>query len=291
MRRLLSVVIVCFVVMTMFSGCTVLQKLGLQGNDELRPVSSIVMSEDEAKKISDKVPIHLYFANPEGTKLKLEVRYIPMSEAKKSVNTLAATIVKELIKGPSPESGLKPTIPEGSKLRSTVSVKSGIATVDFSKEFVDKHPGGKVAEQLTIFSIVNSLTELKEIQKVKFTINGKAQKEYKGNFQFDAPFPRTTSIISKEVPAPNTGAGDKSKDSSKKDTTKTTPEDTKQKDNTKTTPGDTKQKDNTKSNPGDTKTKDSTKPSSNTLDSDLQVSQDSIIEGDESEATYLETLE
>ncbi len=38
-------------------------------------------------------------------------------------------------------------------------------------------------KKMTIYSIVNSLTEIDGIQKVKFTIAGKAQKEYLGEFQ------------------------------------------------------------------------------------------------------------
>ena len=53
-------------------------------------------------------------------------------------------------------------------------IKDGVATVNLTKDFVDKHPGGKDAERLTLYSIVNSLTEVKDIQKVKFLINGKA---------------------------------------------------------------------------------------------------------------------
>lgn len=198
MRKLLCIVTVCIMIITMLSGCGVLQKIGLQknDNDELAPVSSIVMNEDEAKKLTDKVPIHLYFANEDNTKLRLEIRYIPVSEAKKSPSNLASVIVKELIAGPKSE--LKATIPAGTQLRSPVKIEAGVATVDLTKEFQDKHPGGKAAEQMTIFSIVNSLTELKEIQKVRFLINGKRQKEFKGNFQFDAPFPRSAPLISNE---------------------------------------------------------------------------------------------
>lgn len=202
MRKLICIITVCFMIITMFSGCAVLEKLGLQNDEKTHPVSSIAMGEDETKRLTDQVPIHLYFANEDSTKLALEVRYIPVSEAKKSVNTLAATIVKELIKGPKAGSALKPTIPAGTQLRSPISINAFVATVDFTKEFVDKHPGGKAAEQLTIYSIVNSLTEIKDIQKVKFTINGKVQNEYKGNFQFNVPFPRSASLISKVVPTP-----------------------------------------------------------------------------------------
>lgn len=221
MRRLICIITVCFMIVMMFSGCAILQKLGLQhDNDELHPASSIAIGEDEAKKLSDKVPIHLYFGNEDNTKLKLEVQYIPVSEASKSVNNLANTIVEKLIKGPEAKTGYTATIPEGTKLRSRVKIDTatGVATVDFSREFVDKHPGGKLAEQMTIFSVVNSLTELKEIQKVKFLVAGKAKQEFKGNYQFNVPFPRTPSLISREVPSPASGTAADSTDS--KDTIK-----------------------------------------------------------------------
>lgn len=227
MRRLICIITVCFMIVTMFSGCAILQKLGLQDdNDELHPASSIAIGEDEAKKLSDKVPIHLYFANEENSKLKLEVQYIPVSEASKSVNNLANTIVERLIKGPEAKTGYTATIPQGTKLRSRVKIDTatGVATVDFSREFVDKHPGGKLAEQMTIFSVVNSLTELKEIQKVKFLVAGKAKQEFKGNYQFNVPFPRTPSLIMRVPPTPATETPKDSKDKKTpgKDATKDT---------------------------------------------------------------------
>ncbi|WP_010245411.1 GerMN domain-containing protein [Acetivibrio cellulolyticus] len=196
MQRQFCIILTCIMIISMLAGCSALQKLGF--NDEVSPVSSIALSEAEAQQIANKVPIYLYFANEEGTKLKLEVRYIPVSEAKKTVNEIASLIVKELISGPK-SSGLKATIPAETKLRSTVKIDGEVATVDLSKEFKEKHPGGKAAEQLTIYSIVNSLTELKEISKVKFKIDGKTAKEFKGNFKFDSAFPRSAPLISKEV--------------------------------------------------------------------------------------------
>jgi germination protein M len=199
--RKLVVITMCLIIFLMSSGCDAVDKLGLREsvNDEVQPVSSVVMNEDDAKKLSDKVPIHLYFSNQTTNKLNLEVRYIPLSEAKKSVNNLATVIVKELVKGPSPDTGLKATIPADTKLYSGVIVNSGTAIVDLSQDFINKHPGGKVEEQLTIYSIVNSLTELKEISKVKFLINGKDQKEFKGNYRLDASFPRSPSLIGKSA--------------------------------------------------------------------------------------------
>lgn len=202
MRKYILFVVIMVVAGILMSGCSILQKLGFiePENDELRPASSVVMGEEIARRLENKYPIHLYFANEDGTKLRMEIRYIDNSETEKGINYLASIVVNELINGPASKEGLLPTIPEGTKLNS-VEVKNGVATVDLSKEFVDNHLGGRNAEQLTLYSIVNSLTELSDIQKVKFTIDGKSQKEYKGHFKFDATFPRNTSMVSKEPAA------------------------------------------------------------------------------------------
>jgi hypothetical protein len=241
MKKTVSVLMMIVFILVMLSGCSVLQKLGLQdsADDELKPVSSIIIGEAEASQLTDKTPIRLYFANEDNTKLKLEIRYIDTVEAKKSTSNLASVIIRELIKGPSDETKFKRTIPAEAKLRTPVSISGKVATVDLSKEFKTKHPGGKDAEKMTIYSIVNSLTELEDIQKVKFTIAGKAQKEYMGNFQFDSLFPRSTQLISKETAELNS---DSSGDSSVKqeDAKNTAPQDNQKKPaNSKPTSGDT----------------------------------------------------
>lgn len=201
MRKTISIAALLIFLAVMLPGCGVLRGMGLQESrdDELRPVSSIIIGESEAIKLTDKTPVRLYFANADNTKLKLEIRYINLKDGKKNTSSLASMIINELIKGPSNETAYKRTIPAKAKLRSPVSISGKVATVDMSKEFKTKHPGGKDAEKMTIYSIVNSLTELEEIEKVKFTIEGKSQKEFMGNFKFDALFPRSTQLISKET--------------------------------------------------------------------------------------------
>ena len=199
MRKIICAIIVSIMMISMFSGCGLIKRLGKNLDDEVSPVSSIAMDEDEAKRLADKMQISLYFTDEKTNKLRKEMRYISKSEAGKSVNNLAEMIIAELISGPGKNTGLKATIPEGTKLRSPVKIDAGVATVDLTKEFRDKHPGGKEQEELTIFSIVNSLTELKEIEKVKFLVDGKESAKYKGNFKFNAAFPRSIGIISKDA--------------------------------------------------------------------------------------------
>ena len=210
MKRTVSIIMVVVLIAVFLPGCSILQKLGLQESpdDELWPVSSIIIGEAEASKLTEKTPLRLYFANEDNTKLKLEIRYVDSADAKKNTSNMATTVVNELIKGPSDETTFRRTVPAEAKLREPVSISNKVATVDFSKEFKSKHSGGKDAEKMTIYSIVNSLTELDGIEKVKFLIDGKSQKEYMGNFKFDALFPRSTQLISKDAAETTSGVVD-----------------------------------------------------------------------------------
>ena len=236
MQKIVRIATLCLVAVLLLSGCGMLKKLGFGDKDteELTPVSSIAMGEEEARSLSDKVPVHLYFAGTDNSKLRMEVRYIPISEAARSVNHLAAIIVEELIKGPK-GTGLKATIPEGTKLLPPVIIDSGVATVNLSKEFIEKHPGGQNAERMTIYSIVNSLTELKDVEKVSFLIEGQKKKDLKGSFALDMPFPRSISLISME-PAPQSSPAGKSgtdnQDKDKQGASDVKKDDTTQKDGT-----------------------------------------------------------
>lgn len=181
------------------SGCAIKDKLGITNSEE-GPASSVFADETYAQKLSDKVPLHLYFVGDDGKSLKMEVRYIPLTEAKKSVQNLSGSIMRELIQGPSQDAGLKKSLPEGTKLLNSPTFKDGCVTVNLSKEFVEKMQlKDPNAEKMSIFSIVNSLTEVKEIERVKFLVEGSVKKDYKGTLKIDSAFPRNPSMIDVKV--------------------------------------------------------------------------------------------
>lgn len=165
---------------------------------EDNPVSSINIDEEEAAALNEKLPVVLYFGDAEKSKLVKEIRYIDIKEAKKGAETLASAIIKELLKGPKSE-GLTAIIAEGTSLRSAIIINERVATVDFTKEFIDNHPGGKELAELTLYSVVNTLTEMKEIERVKFTINGKETKTFKDGVALNSDFPRNEAVVNKEV--------------------------------------------------------------------------------------------
>ncbi len=100
-------------------------------------------------------------------------------EVTKGDEPLEAVIVRELIKGRGKE-GLSRTVPEGTRLLS-VSVVDGVAYVNFSREFQNKHWGGTAGERMTIYSVVNSLCELPGIDKVQFLLEGEKQESILGH--------------------------------------------------------------------------------------------------------------
>ncbi len=95
-----------------------------------------------------------------------------------SAQESAERIVDELVYGMRYEK-IRHIIPEV-KNGVTVRVEGDTAYVNFSKEMVDKHPADIDSEMLTVYSIVNSLASLDAVTAVKFTIDGKVQKDFKG---------------------------------------------------------------------------------------------------------------
>jgi germination protein M len=219
MQKIFSLILVCVVTMAVFSGCGSTDDSFVV--DELTPASSVSLGENQAGELTDRTPYKLYFVNDQG-KLSSETRYIDNTEASKGNESLATVLVKELINGPAKGSLLEATIPQGTKVNSDVTIKDNIATVDLSKEFVDKHQGGKKNEQLTLYSIVNTLTELKDIKSVQFKIDGKVKKDFKGSYQLDMAFPRSAylnSTQSNEKDVIKLDENSAAKDSTNKDNT------------------------------------------------------------------------
>ncbi len=133
--------------------------------------------------------VKLYFSNKDATSLVCERRNIALVD-----NNLEKSIVTELIKGPV-DPKLNATIPTGTNVLS-IETKEGICFVNLSDEFVSKHSGGSSAEVMTIYSVVNSLTELENVYKVQFLVGGKKLDVYK-HMMLSEPFERDETVILK----------------------------------------------------------------------------------------------
>ena len=114
----------------------------------------------------------LFFENVETGELDTEIKMI---DAKTLIENPYKELVNLLIKGPQ-SSNLKKLMPEGTVVHD-VTVKNMCAEINVSKEFLEY--GNDENKLKIINSIVNTLTNLKEIESIKFLINGEENENLK----------------------------------------------------------------------------------------------------------------
>ena len=130
--------------------------------------------------------ISLYFINKTTRKVEPEAR---MLDVKTLIKDPYTVIINMLIDGPKNENHDN-VIPEGTTLIGT-SLEGDTLKIKFSSEFVENHIGGKEEEQKTIECLVNSLTELTEVNSIKILINGEENAKFKdGEINFSQNFIR-----------------------------------------------------------------------------------------------------
>ena len=152
-------------------------EMGVMTRDNL-----LIDAQIDPEPTNSSRTITLYFASEDGTGLVKEERRIEVN----TIESLEKYVMEALIAGPQ-EEGHVATVPAETKIRN-IETADGICYVDLSQEFVTKHTGGSTGELLTIYSIVNSLTELNNVEKVQFLIEGEKQDEFKGHLEFGKPF-------------------------------------------------------------------------------------------------------
>lgn len=121
--------------------------------------------------------VTLYFVNKETGELMPEARLI---DVKLLTKNPYATLVGLLLNGPKNDK-LENVIPAGTRLNG-VKVEKGMAIVDLSEEFIKDVESKTEEESKIVYSIVNTLVELTEIESVKILIDGKE------NPRFETPF-------------------------------------------------------------------------------------------------------
>lgn len=156
----------------------ILSSIGL-GNVMINSPSSI---ETKTEKF-----VTLYFTDKNGANLYPETHKATMTD-----NSLEKTVVNELIRGPV-SNGLMRTFSESTQLVS-VETTEGVCFVNFSADFMSGNGDDRTRERTAVYSVVNSLTRLPDIQKVQILIDGK-KPENDINQLFSAPLERNESMI------------------------------------------------------------------------------------------------
>ena len=107
----------------------------------------------------------LYFASANGMYIIPETREVYYS----SNVSLERLVIEQLLKGPESD-GMLAAIPSGTKLNSITVSEDGVCIVNFDATIETTITG--ITENVTVYSIVNSLTELANIKSVQILVNG-----------------------------------------------------------------------------------------------------------------------
>ena len=147
-------------------------------------VNEIIPEEEISEEQMRQTIVSLYFYNESAKSLASEGRLI---DAKELVEDPYRKLMKLLIEGPQ-NTSLSKTIPDGTRVNKA-ELKGETLYLDLSKEFIENHQGGEEQESITIYSIVNTMTNLTEVNAVKILIDGKENQAFKDNkIKFDDPF-------------------------------------------------------------------------------------------------------
>jgi N-acetylmuramoyl-L-alanine amidase len=155
-------------------------------------------SESPQMKLSDDEVV-LYFAGPTNIDdLVPEVRSIKGIRTSMTSRKLVELVLQELIIGPGKGSVLESTLPRNLQIKS-VDVRNQVVYLDLSGSNLQSLAVGGGTEELALFSIVNSLTELDGVSAVKFSIDGNDEITLGGHIMLDEPFGRRASLITDDT--------------------------------------------------------------------------------------------
>ena len=175
MKKILFILILIILILSI--GILIYTKVKNNDNNNLE--NEITPLEEVTEEEERQTMISLYYTNIEQNTLMPEARRI---DAKDLLENPYKTLVELLIEKPKNEK-LKSSIPEGTKVNNAI-LKNDIVELDLSKEFIENQKEDLDEISLSIYSIVNTLTELNEVNSVKILIDGEENKKY-NNIDFN----------------------------------------------------------------------------------------------------------
>lgn len=138
--------------------------------------------------------VKLYFSTIGSEYMNYEYHSLSVDEGA----SLEKVIIEELLRGPNSEE-LYSYIPQGTELL-YVSTSDGVCTVVLSDMFFSNRPASARGERQALYSLVNSLTSIAEIEKVKILSASNVVGQY-AYIDLTKPLERNEAIIYSNVSA------------------------------------------------------------------------------------------
>ena len=159
-KRLIAIIIFIIIIIM---GFVIYKNVSIENKED--EYQDYVPEQEISEEQMRQTKVVLYFANNETGELETEIKVV---DANTLIKNPEKQIMELLIKGPQ-SSSLKKLIPDGTVLND-IKIEESCAIINVSKEFLNYQNDEE--KYNIINSIENSLTNLKEIDSVKYLING-----------------------------------------------------------------------------------------------------------------------
>lgn len=133
-----------------------------------------IPEEEITEEQARQTIVSLYFQNKDTEELMPEARLVDIKDI---MSNPYEKLVYLLIEGPKSDKAVK-VIPENTKVLKTY-MEGDCVILDLSKEFLNYSKDNQKQKKNMVNSIVNTLTELTEVNSVKFMIDGQVNEEFK----------------------------------------------------------------------------------------------------------------
>ena len=144
----------------------------------------------QVETVNSTVTLRLYFANEDGDGLVAVNRELAHNADISNV-PMEKLVVEQLISGPK-NNETYPTISPDTKLVN-ITVRDNICYLTFDSAILTAV--NNVTTDVTIYSIVNSLVELSNINKVQISIDGNKDGKFRDKYEASTVFERNLSLI------------------------------------------------------------------------------------------------
>jgi germination protein M len=159
-------------------------EVGMMTND------SFVDNPGEKINSIQEADIVLYFASQTGDGLVKETQHVYYSS---NIST-EKLVMERLLEGPESENA-RASIPSGTGLIS-VSVMDGVCFVNLDENFLVQNY--EIREDVIIYSIVDSLTELSTVDTVQISVNGETNLVYRDKMSLTDYYRRNLELVTED---------------------------------------------------------------------------------------------
>lgn len=171
-NKKIGIIFLVILIIILIGGYLAIQYVKNQEKETI--VEEYTPQEEIAEEQVRQTIVSLYFPSKETDELNPEARLIDIKEI---INNPYEKLINLLIEGPKNDKNKK-IIPENTKLNKNY-LEGDCVVLDFSAEILNFSKENEKEKRNIINSIVDTLTELREINQVKILVDGNENNEFK----------------------------------------------------------------------------------------------------------------